>query len=442
MGFFKSFYWGTASAAYQVEGAYQEDGKGPGIWDVLSQGHIRHGESGNEACDHYHHYKEDIALMRQMKLNAYRFSISWPRVMPEPGKVNKKGLQFYQNMVKELIKADITPIVTLYHWNLPMWAHEKGGWLCDEISDDFAAFVKVIVAALSEKVSIWLTLSDPATFVYDGYLHGDHAPFEHCDPSAPNYLEKMCRLTRNVLLAHGKAVQVIRENAVLPPRISIAMDSYLWMPWEESAGGIEEARLKNFAEIPDCRLFSWWMDPILLGTAQRELAAYLSGEDMDTIHQSIDFLGFNCFRAQNYDEENGPNPAAWPGMPRSCLDWAITPDALYWAVRFYYERYRLPLMVTGNGMANLDFVMVDGCVHDPQRVDYLHTHLRSLKRAADEGYPILGYLYWSLFDAFEWAEGYDKRHGMVYVDYRTQKRSLKDSSFWYAKIIRENGENL
>ncbi len=442
MSFSKSFYWGTASAAYQVEGSYDKDGKGLGIWDALSEGHVKHGENGNMTCDHYRRWREDITLMRQMGLKAYRFSVSWPRVMPEPGKVNERGLRFYRSLAAELVRAGITPIVTLYHWNLPMWAHRKGGWLNGDISDDFAEFVKTVVDALSDKVNIWLTVSDPATFVEMGYMTGEHAPFETCAKQSSDYLPRLCTLTRNVLLAHGKAVKVIRERAHELPRVGIAMDSYMWMPEEETPEGIEAARARNFAEGSDCRLISWWMDPILSRRARPELAEVLSDEDLSIICQPLDFLGCNCFKARNYDEDEGFNPAVWPGMPRNSTGWPITPDVLYWAVRFCYERYKMPVMITGNGVSNADTVMLDGCVHDPQRVDYLHRYLKALKRAVDEGYPVLGYLYWCLFDNFEWAEGFDRRYGMVYVDFRNQKRVIKDSAFWYAKIIRENGENL
>lgn len=442
MGFSKSFYWGTASADYQVEGSWDRDGKGPGIWDALSEGHIKHGEDGRTSCDHYRRWREDIALMRQMGMKAYRFSVSWARIVPAPGKVNEKGLRFYRNLVTELTRVGITPMVTLYHWNLPMWAHERGGWLWEGISDAFADFVSTVVDALSDKVDIWLTVSDPATFINMGYMTGEHAPFETCDPGDPGYLPRLCALTRNVLLAHGKAVRIIRGRARTLPRMGIAMDSYMWMPEDDTPEAMEAARTRNFARGTDCRLISWWMDPILSRTAQPELDAVLSEEDYAVICQPLDFLGCNCFKAKNFDEDEGPNPAVWPGMPRNATGWPITPEVLYWAVRFYYERYRMPVLITANGLSNTDFVMIDGCVHDPQRVDYLHRHLRALKRAVDEGYPVLGYLYWSLFDCFEWAEGYDKRYGMVYVDFRNQSRVIKDSAFWYARIIRENGENL
>lgn len=442
MSFSKDFIWGAASAAHQIEGAYDEDGKGPGIWDALWEGHVNHRENGNIACDHYHRYKEDVAIMKQMQLQAYRFSVSWPRIMPEENKINKRGLEFYQNLVQELLEAGITPMCTLFHWNLPMWLHEKGGWLCDEISDYFESLTEVVTDALSDKVSVWITMNEASTFTGAGYLDGIHAPFETCEPGSKKRLERMCRITRNVLLSHGKAVKVLRDRAVLKPQVGVAMDGTLWIPWKETEEEIEKARGITFADTADQHQVNWWMDPIVKGTLQDELALYITDEELNMIHRPIDFMGYNCYKANNYDDDNGWNPAVYPGLPRTAMGWPITPDALYWAVRFYHERYKLPILISENGMANLDFVMSDGNIHDIQRIEYLKWYLKGLKRAVEEGYPAMGYLYWSVMDNFEWAEGYDKRFGLIYVDYQTQKRILKDSAVWYANVIRENGAKI
>lgn len=442
MSFSDDFLWGAASAAYQIEGAFAEGGKGPGIWDALSEGHVKHGDNGNEACDHYHLYPKDIQLMKQIGLKAYRFSVSWPRIMPKEHRINRKGLAFYKDLVEKLCEAGIRPMCTLYHWDLPMWIHEKGGWLCEEVSDYFAEYVEVVVEALSDKVEYWMTVNEASTFVGAGYLEGIHAPFETADVNTPEGMEKMCRLSRNVLLAHGKAVQVIRKKAIKAPKVGIAMDGTLWMPKQETEEEIEKARQITFAQIADRHQVNWWMDPIVKGTAQEKLTAYLTQEDMEIIHQPIDFMGYNCYKANNLDDDHGKNPQVYPGLSRTAMGWPITPDALYWAVRFYQERYQLPIMITENGMANIDYPMEDGMIHDPQRIQYLKWYLRGLKRAAEEGYSILGYLYWSVLDNFEWAEGYDKRFGLIYVDYRTQERIFKDSGIWYARVIAENGKNL
>ena len=290
MSFSRDFLWGAASAAYQIEGAYNEDGKGPSIWDAMSDGHIAHGDNGTIACDHYHRFREDVALMQKIGLKAYRFSVSWPRVMPEEGKFNPKGLNFYQELVDELLNAGITPLVTLYHWDLPLWAHEKGGWLADSVSDDFADFTAVVVDALSGKVSNWMTFNEGTSFIGEGYLHGTHAPYESAPAGSEEEAEKVLLLTKNLLLAHAKAAQVIREKAILPPQIGIATDSSLFMPESESEADIQNAREKTFAGKLNHYFLNWWLDPIQKGEAHRRLRAMLTDADMALIHQSLDFL--------------------------------------------------------------------------------------------------------------------------------------------------------
>ena len=439
MSFSQDFLWGAASAAYQIEGAYDEDGKGPSIWDALAEGHIAHGESGRIACDHYHRFREDVALMKRIGLKAYRFSVSWPRVMPEEGKVNEKGLDFYRELVDELLSAGITPMVTLYHWDLPLWVHEKGGWLADSVSEDFAAFAAVAVEALSDKVSYWMTFNEGTSFIGEGYLHGTHAPFESVPAGSEEEAEKVLRLTKNLLLAHARAAKVIREKAILPPQIGIATDSTLYMPESESEADIEAARAKTFADKLNHYYLNWWLDPIQKGEAHPRLREMLSDAEMAPIHEPLDFLGWNCYLASNCASPDGK---PWPGMPRTNMGWAVTPDALYWGVRFIHERYGLPILISENGVAIIDFKMDDGRVHDPQRIQFMKWYLHGLKRAADEGYPVKGYMVWSILDNLEWAHGFDKRFGLIYVDFRTQERILKDSAYWYAEVIQTNGERL
>ena len=443
MSFSKNFLWGAASAAYQIEGACNEDGKGPSIWDALSQGHIAHGENGDVACDHYHRFREDIALMKRIGLKAYRFSVSWPRVIPEEGKVNEHGLQFYRELVEALLEAGITPLCTLYHWDLPLWTHEKGGWLSDSVSDAFAEYTKVVVDALSDKIQYWMTFNEGTSFIGEGYLHGTHAPYESVPAGSEEEAEKVLRLSKNLLLAHGKALRVIREKAILPPKVGIATDSTLYLPESESYADIQRARERTFSDSLSHYNLNWWMDPIMKGEAHPRLRAILSDADMELIHQPLDFLGWNCYLANNYnDGSDGKMETPWPGIPRTNMGWAVTPDALYWGVRFIHERYQLPVIISENGVAIIDFKMDDGCVHDPQRIQFMKWYLRGLKRAADEGYPVQGYMVWSIMDNLEWAHGYDKRFGLIYVDFRTQERILKDSALWYSSVIRENGENL
>ena len=438
MSFPKDFYWGAASAAHQVEGAYNEDGKGLGIWDALHRGHVKHGENGNVACDHYHRYKEDIALMKQIGLKAYRFSVSWPRVMPEEGRINEKGLEFYKNLVTELKDAGIEPMCTLYHWNLPMWLYDKGGWKSD-ISDYFAEYTGIVVDALSDKVKYWMTLNEPQIFIGLGHVTGVHAPFAR-EP------ESLGVLTRNVCLAHGKSVLKIREKAKQPPLIGFAPAGGVFTPLNADATGIEEARERTYPDMDGfagVMSINWWCDPMILGVVPHALKGALSAKDMKIICQPLDFFGFNVYCSSNYNDYGGEkNPNLYPGIPRTSTDWAITPEVLYWAAKFNYERYNLPVIITENGMANNDFVMRGGRVSDPQRIDYLHSYLEYLKIAAEDGVKILGYLYWSIMDNFEWSQGYDKRFGLIHVDYRTQKRTLKDSALFYSDVIKTNGNIL
>ena len=442
MSFSQDFLWGAASAAYQIEGAYNEDGKGLGIWDALSEGHVKHHENGNVACDHYHRYKEDVALMKELGLKSYRFSVSWPRIMPEEGKVNEKGLRFYQDLVDELDKAGIEPMCTIFHWNLPMWLYEKGGWKFDGISDAFAEYTEIVVKALSDKVTYWMTVNEPATFIGNGYISGTHAPFENNAESWESIGKVLPGLCKNVLLCHGKAVQAIRKFAVKAPKIGMALNGNLITPWGNTEEDIAIARESTYTEQASFFGLNLWTDPMILGQLPPMLQSVISEDELKEIHQPLDFFGYNCYNSFNYEEYFGANPAVYPGLPRTAMGWPITPDALYWAARFIYERYALPILITENGMANIDFVMADGKVHDPQRIEFLKLYLRGLKRAAEEGIPILGYQYWSIMDNFEWADGYDKRFGLIYVDYRTQERILKDSALWYAQTIKENGESL
>lgn len=436
MGFRENFLWGAASAAAQVEGAYLDDGRSPSIWDdpsVLGD-HIAHGETPYIACDHYHRWQEDVALMREMGLNSYRFSISWSRVVPQPGQINAVGLAFYRQLAEALREAGIEPIVTLYHWDLPLWAHKAGGWENGQIVDWFAEFVQVVVDTLSDQVKWWITFNEMQMFIGRGYISGQMAPFHKTQDPA-----MIAGLTRHVMLAHGRAVRIIRERAKTPPMIGMAPTGPVFTPKSEKEEDIRSAYEATFAVMPDADGACWWMDPILLGRLPEGLKGFISEDDLKIICQKLDFYGFNVYQSRNYSEAFGRNSSVYPGMPRTAFAWPITPEVMYWAARFHYERYGLPILVTENGMANTDFVMEDGKVHDPQRADFLRRYLRSLKKAADEGIPVLGYQYWSILDNFEWCSGYDMHFGLVYVDYLTQKRTVKDSAWVYRDIIRTNG---
>ena len=331
---------------------------------------------------------------------------------------------------------------TLYHWDMPMWIYEKGGWRYEGISDAFAEFAKVMVDALSHQVSYWMTINEPACFIGNGYITGIHAPFEsHLDNvhEIPNVIGP---LTRNVLLAHGKAVKVIRNKAKAPAKIGVALNGHLIIPDSESPEDIETARQQTFSADTGFSGLDYWAGPMIHGKLQPSLTKFITDDDLETICQPLDFLGYNCYNSDNYNEYTGYNPKVIPGMARTAMDWPITPSALYWAALFFYEKYKLPILITENGMANNDFKMRDGKIHDPQRIDFIEGYLEGVKRAVKENIPVTGYLYWSLMDNLEWAEGYDKRFGLIYNDYVSQKRTLKDSAHWYANVIETDGERI
>lgn len=432
MSFPDHFLWGAASASAQVEGAWLDDGKCPSIWDIAGK-HIKNGQTCHDACDHYHRYKEDVALMKELGLKSYRFSISMCRVMPEEGKINPKGLAFYSSLVDELLAAGIEPLCTLYHWDLPVWAQQQGGWKNPKMIEWYLQYVEAVVNALSDRVKYWMTFNEPQCFLMLGYVIGTHAPFRHDVFAFKNAI-------RHFLLAHGKAVVLIRRIAKQKPMVGIAMATSTYIPDSEDEAGLKDAAQKSFHSMVGEDSNSLYMDPIGLGKATRKMKRKLSAEDLKIISAPLDFVGVNVYQPSNgmiskkkYDTET---------LPKTMMGWVIDGRCLYWTVRQYWERYHLPVMVTENGMANPDTVGTDGKVHDEIRVTFLDDFLKNLKRAVDEGIPVLGYQHWSIMDNFEWAEGYGPRFGLVHIDYKTQKRTIKDSGYHYAEIIRSNGENL
>lgn len=449
MGFPKDFAWGVAAASYQVEGAAREDGKGLSVWDMVSRqpGKVFDAHNGDIACDHYHRYQEDVDIMREMGVQAYRLSVSWPRVMPDGvGRVNEKGLAFYDRLIDSLLAAHIDPWVTLFHWDYPHELFCKGGWLNPDSSDWFADYARVIVERLSDRVSHWMTLNEPQCFIGLGHFQGDHAPRLNLG------IEEVLRAGHNVLLSHGKAVQVIRAASKQPAIIGFAPVGSAKIPATNSDADIAAARQAMFeARFPFIWANSWWSDAAILGRypedgmkAAGHLFSVRDG-DMETIAQPVDFYGTNIYNAETWRmSENGqPEKVVRElGYPHTAYDWPVTDDALYWGARFFHERYKLPIAITENGLASMDWVALDGKVHDPGRIDFLQRYLRGFKRVAEEGIPTLGYFQWSILDNFEWAQGYKQRFGLVHVDFNTQKRTVKDSGRWYGEVIRSNGENL
>ncbi len=448
MQFSNDFLWGAASASYQIEGAYLEDGKGENIWDAYCQegGHVAHGENGNVACDHYHLFREDVKMMQKMGIKNYRFSISWTRILPDgTGSVNQKGIQFYSDLVDALLEADITPMVTLFHWDYPYALHQKGGWLNPDSSDWFVDYAKIVVDALSDRVTYWMTINEPQVFIGCGYAIGKFAPFQKLPA------RDLAQMSHNVLLAHGKTVKMIRECAKKAPKIGFAFSTPCTTPTDNSPLAIEIARQKSFAFTRERFAFetAWWADPIFLGDYPQDAYSVLKSDmpnikegDMKLISQPVDFYGVNIYYSQAEENPNGYVENDYIGCPRTQMGWPVTPEALYWGPKFLFERYGKPILISENGMASHDWVQLDGKVHDPGRIDYMKRYLRELHRAMQDGTEVMGYMYWSIMDNFEWADGYDKRFGLVYVDYRTQERTIKDSGYFYQTVIETNGETI
>lgn len=447
MKFPEDFVWGAAAASYQVEGAAYEDGKGLSVWDMFCRkpGAVWRGQTGDVACDHYHRYKEDVGLMKEIGLQAYRFSVSWPRVMPEgTGAVNEKGLGFYDRLVDELLAAGIEPWCTLFHWDYPYELYCRGGWLNRDSADWFADYTRVIVDRLSDRVRNWMTQNEPQCFVMLGYQAGEHAPGLKLD--RPD----LARMVHHSHLAHGKAVQVIRANAKTRSNIGYVTVARVRCPVTESPEDIEAARRSMFAvnDVNDSWANPLWLDPVYLGHYPEDGTAIVGDGspgirpgDLEIISQPLDFLAMNAYHGEWVSAEHEGLVPFEVGSPLTAYKWDVTPKCLYWGARFYAERYgkHLPVYVTENGLSNQDWISVDGEVHDPQRIDYLTRHLREFGRAGQDGVKIGGYFQWSIMDNFEWAMGYRERFGLVYVDYPTQRRILKDSAKWYREVIRTNG---
>lgn len=450
MSFPKDFVWGAAAASYQVEGATNEGGRGPSVWDMFCRkpGAVKFGHTGDPGAHHYHRYEEDARLMGQIGLQAYRFSIAWPRVMPEgTGAVNEEGLDFYDRLVDALLANGVQPWVTLFHWDYPLALYYRGGWMNEASSDWFADYARIIVDRLSDRVSHWMTLNEIQCFIGLGHLDGVHAPGDKLA------LKEVLYMGHNALLAHGKAVQVIRANAKSAPQVGWAPTGTVSMAASDDPADIEAARTHFFAtNRPHTWTVSWWSDPAMLGHYPEDgLAVFgaaapeVKAGDMETINQPLDFYGANIYSGNLIKAGPDGEPveiARKVGYPETHMEWPLTPQALYWGPRFYYERYKTPIVITENGLADIDWIGTDGKCHDPKRIDFTKRYLHALGRAIDNGVEVRGYMHWSIMDNFEWAEGYTKRFGMIYVDYETGERTLKDSAHWYKDVIASGGAKL
>ncbi|MER7674879.1 beta-glucosidase [Kitasatospora sp. NPDC096128] len=457
------FLWGAATAAYQIEGAVDVDGRTPSIWDTFSRtpGRTAGGDTGDRATEHYHRYRQDVRLMSELGLGAYRFSVSWPRVQPTGrGPAVERGLDFYRRLVDELLEHGIEPAVTLYHWDLPQDLEDIGGWPNRNTAERFADYAALVADALGDRVGIWTTLNEPWCSAFLGYGSGVHAP-GRADWTAA------LRAAHHLNLGHGRAVEALRATLPREARIAVSLNLHAVRPLTESAADREAARR---IDAVGNRVFTGPMlngaypVDLLVDTARLvDWSALIHDGDLDTIARPIDLLGVNYYNptvtsalpagsapgaaaardAGHGDGAQSPFPGCAdvlfhraPGE-RTAMGWPIDPTGLTdLLLRLHREHPGLPLMVTENGAAFDDRVTPEGAVHDPQRIDYLRGHLDAVRRAIAAGVDVRGYFLWSLMDNFEWAYGYGKRFGLYYVDYETQDRIAKDSARWYAEVIR------
>ena len=435
------FIWGAATASYQIEGAWNEDGKGESIWDRFSHtpGKVANGDTGDVAADHYHRWREDVALMKEVGLRAYRFSIAWPRLLPEGrGSVNPPGLDFYDQLVDGLLEAGIEPFVTLYHWDLPQALQDEGGWPIRATAEAFVEYADLASRRLGDRVKHWMTLNEPHISAILGYLEGWHAP-GHSD------LDEALAAAHHLLLAHGWAVPVIRRNSP-DAQVGIALNLGSQIPASSSAAD------RAAAWREDGILNRWFLDPLSARGYPADIVQhyghsmdFVQAGDLEAIAVPLDFLGVNYYtrgvvRSSVVPEaENAPR-TVFLNPERTEMGWEVYPEGLYEILGRLHFDHRFPaLYVTENGAACPDRIGPDGQVDDPARVAYLKAHFTEAAKAIAAGVPLRGYFVWSLMDNFEWAHGYSKRFGLIYVDYRTQRRVWKTSAHWVRRVIAANG---
>ncbi|MDQ5825638.1 MAG: GH1 family beta-glucosidase [Chloroflexota bacterium] len=438
----RDFVWGAATAAYQIEGSPTADGKGESIWDRFCrmQGTIANGDTGDVACDHYRLWREDVALMKELGLDAYRFSISWPRVLPEGrGKVNAAGLDFYDRLTDALLEAGITPFVTLYHWDLPQGLQDRGGWGNRDIAPYFAAYTTAVAGRLGDRVKHWITLNEPWVTAFTGHLWGEHAP-------GMRSLQLSFAAAHNTLRAHGMAMQAIRA-AVPGGDTGITLNLHAVHPARDTTEDDEAARLA------DAFHNRWYLDPLFNGRYPDDISQLLADAgpvieegDFATIQQPLDFLGVNYYtrsvvrhrdRGQWFKDGKLPFETIKPdGREYTEMGWEVYPDGLRELLERLHRDYPAEAYyITENGAAFRDTVTPEGTVRDTRRQAYLESHFEAAAQAIGVGVPLKGYFVWSLLDNFEWAFGYSRRFGLIYVDYKTQDRIWKDSARWYQRWL-------
>ena len=437
------FLWGAATSAYQIEGSPLADGAGPSIWHRFSHtpGTTHNGDTGDVACDHYRRWRDDVTLLAELGVGAYRFSIAWGRIFPEgTGRLNSAGLDFYSRLVDALLERGIQPVPTLYHWDLPAALDDRGGWVNPDVAGWFADYGAAVFRALDDRVRMWSTLNEPWVVMDAGYLHGVHAPGHRSRSEAP-------RVTHNLLRAHAEAVRAYRAEG--SGQIGLVVNLEPKYPATDSAEDLAATRRA------DAYMNRQYLDPVFLGSYPEELGE-IFGEDwprfpdaeLREIREPIDFLGINYYKRNvvRHDPDAPPVCEASVHQPQHVytdLGWEVYPPAFEEVLVWVKERYGdIPLYVTENGAAFYDPPVAVGEVDDPLRVAYYRDHLRAARRAIERGVNLRGYFAWSLLDNYEWAAGYAKRFGIVHVDFATQKRTPKRSARFYSEIVRSNGAIL
>jgi len=429
-----NFLWGAATASYQIEGAWNEDGKGESIWDRFSHtpGKVTNGDTGDIACDHYHRYPEDIALMRQLGLKAYRFSVSWSRIFPSGfGGVNLPGLDFYDRLTDTLLAANIEPFITLHHWDYPQTLYENGGWTNRDNLGYFADYSAVMAKRLGDRICRWTTFNEPGVIAWDGYVGGEHAPGEKNSAKGQ-------QVAHNLMVAHGLAVQAIRG---VDPKLEVGIVLSQWGIDPATDDPADIAATEHAWNVRD----TIFLHPIFTGHYHPEMMEAIQGPppeiksgDMALISQRLDFLGINSYSRSVISAKQGRLDNI-PGSEYTEMGWEVCAPAFRRMLVKINNDYHLPpIYITENGAAFKDAVSPDGKIHDERRLDYLRQHFTQVRLAMQEGVDIRGYFVWSLLDNFEWAHGFTKRFGIIHVDYKTLKRTIKDSGEWYSRVIATN----
>lgn len=439
-GFPEEFVWGAATASYQIEGAWEEDGKGENIWDRFSHtpGKIENGDTGDIACDHYHRWREDIQLMKEIGIQAYRFSISWGRIFPEgSGEITPAGIDFYSRLVDELLNNGIEPYITLYHWDLPQVLQDEGGWPNRATAEAFVEYADLVSKKLGDRVKNWMTFNEPFVSAWVGYMEGRHAP-GHRD------VDEMLATAHHLLLAHGLSVPVIRNN-VPNAQVGIVLNLSGMMPASRSAAD------RAASWIQDGVINRWYLDPLEgRGYPQDMVKHYgrpmefVQDGDLPIIAVPIDYLGINYYtrgivRSKEVSESENDPQTLFPNPDPTDMGWEVYPQGLFDILARVHFDYNFPrLYITENGAAYPDQLDENGQVADPLRIAYYREHVKAVSKAIEMGIPVKGYFTWSLLDNFEWAHGYKMRFGLIYVDYGTQQRVLKQSAKYYREVIKAN----